>query len=308
MDSRLNNMLNDFLKKSDVKTEEELNKKLQEFAQKYNADELEYEETDLDKAYALLEKAQNAITEKKALKLAKEAYEFCPACFDALLFQVNLEEDPLKRDELLAEGLAKEKERLQKEGFFDKDSIGIFYGIFETRPYIRGLYLRTTNLLDDGKYTQGIESCKEILKLNNNDNTGVRYLLMATYALLENEKEALKLYKQYPEENLEMLFPLFALYYKLGNDEKAHQYLDKIFKINPYFVTFLENSYDDDLEDDDLIPGCYSVGRSSEVLYYMATYGFLIFTMNSFEEYALAYYYNKNKKTSKNKHKKGKLS
>ena len=314
MNNQLNNMLNDFLKNSGAKNEKELNEKLQEFIQKYNAGELEYEETDLDKAYALLEKAQNTTSEKKALKLAKEAYEFCPACFDALLFQVSLEENSLKRDELLAEGLAKEKERLQKEGFFDKDNIGIFYGIFETRPYIRGLYLKTSNLLDDGKYTQGVESCKEILKLNNSDNTGTRYLLMATYALLENEKEALKLYKQYPENNLEMLFPLFALYYKLGNDEKAHQYLDKIFKSNPYFVTFLEDDYEVDLEsDEDFVSGYYSVGRFPEVLHYMSNYEFLVLTMNSFEDYILAYYHsitdkNKGRKVSKNKNKKEKVN
>ena len=227
------------------------------------------------------------------------------------MFQVSLEENPLKRDELLAEGLAKEKERLQKEGFFDKDNIGMFYSIFETRPYIRGLYLKTTNLLDDGKYTQGVESCKEILKLNNSDNTGARYLLMATYALLENEKEALKLYKKYPENNLEMLFPLFALYYKLGNDEKAHQYLDKIFDNNPYFITFFKDSYDDLESDEDLVPGYYSVGRFSEVLHYMSNYEFLVLTMNSFGDYILAYYHsitakNKGRKVSKNKNKKRK--
>ena len=37
----------------------------------------------------------------------------------------------------------------------------------------------------DGKLKKARSVCKEILKLNNNDNTGARYLLMAIYATLE---------------------------------------------------------------------------------------------------------------------------
>ena len=39
------------------------------------------------------------------------------------------------------------------------------------------------------------DSEKKSVKLNENDNTGARYLLMAIYAYLEEEKEMLKLYK-----------------------------------------------------------------------------------------------------------------
>ena len=113
-----------------------------------------------------------------------------------------------------------EKERLEDERYFEKDNIGFFYEIFETRPYIRGLYAKADYLLLDGKMKQARDVCKEILRLNNNDNTGARYLLMAIYAYLEEEKEMLKLYKKYPEEALGILFPLFILYYKLVNDKK----------------------------------------------------------------------------------------
>ena len=57
---------------------------------------------------------------------------------------------------------------------------------------------------------QAANICEEVLRLNGNDNLGARYLLMAIYATLEEEKDMLNLYKKYHEENLEMLFPLFA--------------------------------------------------------------------------------------------------
>ena len=192
MNNKLNNMLKEFLENNDSLSEEQLNKDLQEFMMKYNTGEIEYEDTILDEAYELLEKAERTKSKKQAIKLAKEAYELCPDCFDALLFQVNLEEDSLKREELLNEGLEFEMDRLEDEKYFSNDNIGCFYGIFETRPYIRGLYMKASCLLADGKVKQARDVCMEILRLNESDNTGARYLLMAIYAYLEEEKELLK--------------------------------------------------------------------------------------------------------------------
>ena len=169
-------------------------------------------------------------------------------------------------------------------GYFDKDNIGHFYGIFETRPYIRGLYSKANYLIIEGKITQAKEVCKEILRLNENDNTGARYLLMAIYAYLEDEKEMLKLYDKYPEENLEMLFPLFALYYKLGDNEKANKYLEIINRENSHFIKFFKGN----IEVNEKVPeGYYSMGDSSEVLMYFKQFIFLVMTMPYLNEYVL---------------------
>ena len=151
MNNKLNNMINEFLANTDAKDEKELNEKLQEFIKMYNNGKIEYENTPLDDAYEILEEAKNTKTEKEAIKLAKKAYEKCPECFDAVLFQVHLEDNPLKRWKLLEEGLEYEKARLEHEGYFDKENIGHFYGIFETRPYIRGLFAKADYLILDGK-------------------------------------------------------------------------------------------------------------------------------------------------------------
>ena len=284
MNNKLDNMINEFMANSDAKDLDELNKELQEFLTKYNNDdEIEYENTPLDDAYELLEKAETTKSKKQAIKFAKEAYEMCPECFDALLFQVDFEENALKREKLLNEGLEFERKRLDKEGYFEKDNIGHFYGIFETRPYIRGLYIKVLMLLKDGKIKQGMHICKEILKLNNNDNTGARYLLMAIYAFLENEDNMLKLYKKFPEEHLEMLFPLFALYYKLGNDKKCIEYLNKINKSNPYFIKY----FTDGITNESYIEDGYQKGKASEILMYFENYDFLTDTIPNIDEYII---------------------
>lgn len=284
MNNKLNNMLKEFLENNDSLSEEQLNKDLQEFMMKYNTGEIEYEDTILDEAYELLEKAERTKSKKQAIKLAKEAYELCPDCFDALLFQVNLEEDSLKREELLNEGLEFEMDRLEDEKYFSNDNIGCFYGIFETRPYIRGLYMKASCLLADGKVKQARDVCMEILRLNESDNTGARYLLMAIYAYLEDEKEMLKLYKKYPEEALEMLFPQFALYYKLGKDKEAKELLERINKANPHFIKFFKGTIK---RNEDIPYRHYSKGDSSEVIMYFEQYDFLVMTLPSIHEFIL---------------------
>ncbi len=284
MDNKFNNMLNEFLTNTDAKDKKELDEKLQEFIQKYNEGEIEYENTVLDDAYELLDKAENARSKTQAIKYAKEAYAMCSECFDALLLQVRLEDNPLKRWKLLEEGLQFEKDRLKNKGYFDKENIGHFYGLFETRPYIRGLYLKTSCLAFDGKIKQARDVCKEILKLNENDNTGIRYFLMAIYAYLEEENDMLKLYKKYSEEQLEMLFPLFILYYKQGNDKKAKEYLDRVNKANPNFIKFFKGT----MKENKTIPeGYYSKGDSSEVIMYFSQYAFLIKTVPTLDSYIL---------------------
>lgn len=284
MNNKLNNMLNKFMEESNATTKEEMNKALQEFMIKYNAGEIEYKNTPLDDAYELLEKARNSKIKKQAIKLANDAYNKCHDCFDAILFLADLEENSIKREKILNDGLEYEKDRLKKEGYFEKDSIGIFYGIFETRPYIRGLYYKALFLLNDGKYKLGRDVCKEILRLNQNDNMGARYLLMATYAILEEEQSMLKLFKNYKENGLEMLFPLMVLYYKQENYVKAKEYLSKIKKNNPEFVKFFKGTIK---EDNEVLSGYYQKGTASEVLMYFDDYDFFVDTLPNISDFIL---------------------
>ena len=131
---------------------------------------------------------------------------------------------------------------------------------------------------------KAIESCKEILRLNPNDNLGARYLLMALYAYFEEENEMLKLYKKYPEENLEMLFSLFVLYYKLENDKKAKEYLNRINKANQHFIKFFKGNLqpNENLEED-----TYIRGDVSEIYMCLKEYYFLLTTVPTIKFYVL---------------------
>ena len=280
----MNNMINEFLSNSNAENEEELNEQLQEFIKKYNSGEIDYTNSIMDDAYEMLEEAQNTKSKNKAKKLAHDAYLMCPDCLDAIIYEATLEENSLNRSELIKEGLDFEKDRLEEEGYFTKENIGKFYGIFETRPYIRGLYRKADYLILEGKYSLAIDVCKEILRLNNNDNTGARYLLMALYTCFEDEKNLLDLYKKYPEENLEMLFPLMILYYKKENYKTAKEYLKRINKANPDFSNF----YKKIIRKNPNVPeGYYAKGDSSEVIMYYNQYSFLTDTVYNIDDFIL---------------------
>lgn len=292
MDYKFSGALDDFFADVGDINDDELNDRLQEFVEKYNNGEINYENIAMDQAYELLEEAENTKSKKKAIKLAEEAYEICPDCFDAVIFRAGLEDNQIKREELLNEGLEFEKDRLTEEGYFEEGNIGKFYGIFETRAYIRGLSCKVYNLIAQGKIKLAMEVCNEILRLNENDNTGIRYLLAAIYAYFEDEKELLSLYEKYPEENLSMLFPLLALYYKTENYEKAKEYLLKINKKNKNFIKLFKGTFE---ENEDIPSGYYSSGGSSEVAMYINNYQFLVMTMPCLDEFVLEYSKNSKK-------------
>ena len=162
--------------------------------------------------------------------------------------------------------------------------MGELYGIFETRPYIRGLHIKANFLAHSGKISQAKEVCEEILRLNNSDNTGARYLLMAICAILEDEKSMLKLYKKYNEDNLEMLIPLFVLYYKLGNDKEAVKYLNMINKENNNFLKMFQGK----IELDPMkYTGTYSLGNESELYAFIEESGFLLISVPELGEYVV---------------------
>ena len=285
MNNKLNNMLKDFLENNNVKNIDEANEKLQDFIQKYNKNEIEYEATDLDNAYDILDEAQNSKSKKQAKKLAEEAYSVCSDCFDAISFKSSLEKNSIDRMNILNEGLNFEEDRLRKNKFFEDDNMGSFYSIFETRPYIRGLNQKAFYLAQDGKYKLAIELCKEILELNNSDNTGIRYLLMALYACMEDEKAMLSLYEKYQENHLEMLFPLMILYYKFEDYDKAQYYLKQIKKSNSNFIKYYKGSlYVDELKTD----GYFQIGSVSEIVMYNDNFEFLLNTVPNISDFILS--------------------
>ena len=94
------------------------------------------------------------------------------------------------------------------------------------------------------------EQGEEMLRLCEGDNLGVRFRLMHIYAFLEQKDKALNLYKKFDEyKETQMLLPLSVLYFKMGDIEKAKEYLELLNDTNKdtkeFFTAINNNELDE---------------------------------------------------------------
>lgn len=213
-------------------TDEEL-KKLEE-AEDYYFDALET--NDLDKQDELLE---------KCLKLN-------PEHLDANILLTINDYPPYYAIEKLQELERAEKRKLKKEDLYQP---GRMYGIFETRPYMRCLLHIAQSACDAGMYKIALKYFELILKLNPNDNMGVRYVIPGLYLYYDKRKSLEKLIDFYQEETAEMEIALAFMLIKEGDFESGINYLLDIYDANDFYKKLVEKliNEDSDLDADETI-------------------------------------------------------
>ncbi len=228
----------------------------------------------------------------KAIRYAEKALQLDPDNLDAELFVLDIREDdgPRKID-ALKKAIAHGDRVMEKLDLKGEDSIGSYWGILETRPYmrLRGRYLE--ELIDCGMYRAAMNEAREHLVLSDGDNIGSRYVLMHLYAFFEMEEEALELYEKYDRENgAMMLLPLAILYFKQGNWKTAEKYLQEIASSNKDLRRFLKLVKDGEAEE--LYRCCDDIGYRPYHISELATEffdnNFLFRTCTGFFPWALS--------------------
>lgn len=189
-----------------------------------------------------LQRAYDAESKAETLKYAKRSLKNNPRNVEAetLIAQCQAKsEDDLQKKYLKI--LEKEEKTLKNDGIWEDESIGDFWLIAETRPYMRLYNSYVDSLIVTRKFRKAAAESEKMLQLCENDNLGIRYRLMHIYAYLEEETAAQRLYRQYEEENCTMfLLPLAVLYYKLDDLKTAAGYLKQLFQVNPECKIFFE--------------------------------------------------------------------
>lgn len=144
--------------------------------------------------------AQEAETEAQARKLAKRALAKDPDCVDALTVLAGIESDsPRKMIEGLKKAVAAGERSLGAA--FIKKNKGHFWGLIETRPYMRAVEQLAALLRAEGLNLDAIEHYEKMLELNPNDNQGVRDPLLGLYLATGNLGGARKLLRDYKEDS-----------------------------------------------------------------------------------------------------------
>ena len=139
------------------------------------------EETPLSRAQAVVYQAVEIQDSQKRLELAKQALAISPDCADAYVLLAEAASSRKEALELYRKAVEAGERALGPEVF--EEAVGDFWGLLETRPYMRAKLGLADTLWTSGRRVEAVEQLQDMLRLNPDDNQGVRYTL-ASWLLL----------------------------------------------------------------------------------------------------------------------------
>jgi tetratricopeptide (TPR) repeat protein len=121
---------------------------------------------------------------------------------------------------------------------------GMFWGFYETRPFMRCLHHQAECLHIIGKIEESIAILEEMIELNPNDNQGVRDQLLLFLAQLGETKKFQKYDKMFEDDSLSSAYFTRALFaFKTeGETQRANKLLSQAIKQNKFIAKRLLSS------------------------------------------------------------------
>lgn len=225
--------------------------------------------TPLERAQELIYDAFESDDPQRRVELAERALEVSDECADAyVILAEETAEDAEEAKELYEAGV-KAGERALGEGFFAEEA-GHFWGILETRPYLRAREGLAEALWALGKREQALGHYRRMLELNPQDNQGVRYRLAECLLHEGRDEELGGLLDQYEDEGSAYWLYTRALFRfrTEGATGRATTELEEATDTNPYVPLYLlgrRNFLSQGL------PELVGLGDESEAVSYFAT-------------------------------------
>lgn len=261
---RMNRAISRLMSGHDFKSNEEAEKFIQKKIMGKNLDEI-LELTDYDsveEAQNLAYEAMNADNPFEALELAKKALKLDPDCVDALMLMVKLTSRSLPEAIEKVKKIAARTEQKFGRKYFEENK-GHFWGMVETRPYMRALGFLASALRETGKTDQAIRQAEEMLELNPNDNQGIRDSLLGMYLETGNLEGARTLFKKYPGKYFAVfLWGQVLERYLSGDFREAARICRRARERNPHVLGYLTGRKRPAFELGDF----YSPGDESEAI------------------------------------------
>ncbi len=222
-------------------------------------------ETPLDRAQDLMYEAFGQRDPAVRVKLANKALAISPDCADAY---VLLAENARSRKEALEyfeKGVAAGERALGPEAF--EEHAGHFWGVLETRPYMRAREGLACELWSMGRGAEAVDHLQEMLRLNPHDNQGVRYTLASFLLNLNRDDEVARLLDEYNDDDSAYWAYDKALlaFHKQGDTPESRQLLDTARKRNAFVPEFLLGEEPVPIER----PDHYGLGDRNEALCYV---------------------------------------
>ena len=200
--------------------------------------------------------------------LALQALAISPNCADAYLLLAEETTSTLEEAcALLEQGVAAGERALGPEPF--EEDVGDFWGSFETRPYMRARAALAGALWALDRREEAVEHHRELLRLNPNDNQGLRDRQAEWLLWLERYDELDALLTAYEEDTAATLVYTKALaaFRREGDSSESARFLAEAQAANPHVTAYLTGRKPMPKR----VPDAYVLGERSEAVSYAQT-------------------------------------
>jgi hypothetical protein len=194
----------------------------------------------LDQAQQIMYRAWDEANPGKRLALAYQALATSPNCADAYVLLAEEEADTVGRAlHYYQQGVEAGQRALGSDYFSER--VGHFWGLLETRPYMRALHGQANMLWQLRRHEETLVIYREMLRLNPDDNQGVRYSLLHLLLELDRHDEARALIAQYADEYSAAWLYTQALlaFQQEGDSDGSRHVLKEALKQNPHVPAYL---------------------------------------------------------------------
>lgn len=194
----------------------------------------------LARAQELMYDAWERSRRQDRIRLAEEALEVSPDCADAYNLLAEEKAKSVAEARAYFEKGVEAGERALGEAAFEED-VGHFWGLLETRPYMRARAGLAECHWILGKEEEAIQHYEDMLRLNPNDNQGIRHILLSHLLKRGEQEKVAQLLKQYEEDgSAEWLYGrALWLFRQDGESQEADRALAEALDQNPHVPAYL---------------------------------------------------------------------
>jgi tetratricopeptide (TPR) repeat protein len=225
------------------------------------------DDTPPGRAQELVYQAFESDEPEERLRLARQALEIWPDCADA--YALLAEQAPTRKAALglYEQGVAAGERALGEETF--RDQVGHFWLMLETRPYMRARQGLADSLWMAGRRDEAVAHLRDMIRLNPNDNQGLRYTLAAWLLLMDRDEDLRRLLDQYGEGSASWLYTKALLAFReQGDTPEARAVLKAAKKANKHVPGYLLGRESVPFES----PPYYGMGDDSEAIVYAESF------------------------------------
>ncbi len=222
--------------------------------------------SDLDRARALADRGAAIAEPARRAALARQALALSADCAAAYLI---LAEDAKTRAAAIGflEQAVGAEARVLGPGYFERYA-GHFWGLIETRGYMRARLALAEALWESGGREAAAGHLAAMLALNPGDNQGLRYILAGWYLNLDRLDDLDDLLDAYDEDGAMLAFPrALAAFRRSGDTPASRKLLAAARKLNKHVVGYLIG----EIPLPSAQPAYYGPGDDDEAALYVGT-------------------------------------